>query len=160
MDFKDKKNAEAVSPSENIGNFEITGQEFKKAGDASFEVKNRLKLLGLPPDIVRRVATAAYEAELNVIIYARKGMMKVCIDEDCVDVSVADVGPGIPDIDLAMREGYTTAPPYVKQLGYGSGMGLPNIKKNSDWMNIESRVGRGTTLRFKVNLNQREPGDG
>lgn len=136
--------------------FEIEGQDFKKAGEASFEIKDRLKLLGLPPDIVRRVATAAYEAELNVIIYAHNGKMKVCINDKCIDVTVSDLGPGIPDIELAMQEGYTTAPPHVKQLGYGSGMGLPNIKKNADWMGLQSRVNRGTTLRFKVNLNKKK----
>jgi anti-sigma regulatory factor (Ser/Thr protein kinase) len=136
--------------------FEITGQDFKKAGEASFEVKHRLKRLGLPPDIIRRVATAAYEAELNVIIYAQRGTMKVCVEDQCVDVVIADVGPGIPDIALAMQEGYTTAPPYVKQLGYGSGMGLPNIQKNADWMDLQSEVSRGTTLRFKVKLNERK----
>jgi serine/threonine-protein kinase RsbT len=135
--------------------FEITGQNFKKAGEASFEIKHRLKLLGLPPDIIRRVATAAYEAEMNVIIYAHKGKMKVCVDGRCVEVTVSDFGPGIPDIELAMREGYTTAPPHVKQLGFGSGMGLPNIKKNADWMGLQSWVNRGTTLRFKVNLDER-----
>ncbi len=136
--------------------FEIVGQDFKKAGEASFEVKHCLKRLGLAPDIVRRVATAAYEAELNVIIYAHRGRMKVRIEEQCVDVIITDVGPGIPDIPLAMQEGYSTAPPYVKQLGYGSGMGLPNIKKNADWMDIQSKVDRGTTLRFKVHLNERK----
>jgi len=136
--------------------FEITGQDFKKAGEASFEVKHRLKRLGLPADIIRRVATAAYEAELNVIIYAQRGTMKVCVEDQCVDVIIADVGPGIPDIALAMQEGYTTAPPYVKQLGYGSGMGLPNIQKNADWMDLQSEVSRGTTLRFKVKLNERK----
>ena len=136
-----------------IAEFEVQGQNFKKAGDASFEIKNRLKKLGLPPDIVRRVATATYEAELNVIIYAQKGTIRLCLNPRCVEVHIEDVGPGIPDIELAMREGYTTSPPYVKQLGYGSGMGLPNIKKNSDWMEIRSEVNRGTTLRFKVNLN-------
>jgi anti-sigma regulatory factor (Ser/Thr protein kinase) len=110
--------------------------------------------LGFPPDIIRRIATATYEGELNVIIYARKGTMKVCIEDQCVDVIIADVGPGIPDVKLAMQEGYTTAPPYVKQLGYGGGMGLPNIQKNADWMDIRSEVNRGTTLRFKINLNE------
>ncbi len=114
-----------------------------------------MKLLGLRPDIVRRVATAAYEAELNVIIYAQKGTIRVCLDETSIAVTVEDIGPGIPDISLAMQEGYTTSPPYVKQLGYGSGMGLPNIKKNADWMEIRSEVNRGTILQFKVNLNER-----
>jgi len=138
--------------------FEIIGQDFKKAGEASFEVKHCLKRLGLPPDIIRRVATAAYEAELNVIIYAFRGTMKLCVEDRCIDVIIADVGPGIPNIPLAMREGYSTAPAYVKQLGYGSGMGLPNIKKNADWMDIQSEVDRGTTLRFKVNLDERKKG--
>jgi anti-sigma regulatory factor (Ser/Thr protein kinase) len=137
-----------------IAEFEIQGQDFKRAGEASFEIKNRLKRLGLLPAIIRRVATAAYEAELNVIIYAQRGTIRVCLEDECVDVTIDDIGPGIPDIQQAMQEGYTTAPPYVKQLGYGSGMGLPNIKKNSDWMRIQSEVNRGTTLRFKVNLNE------
>jgi serine/threonine-protein kinase RsbT len=136
--------------------FEITGQDFKRAGEASFEVKHRLKRLGISPDIIRRIATAAYEAELNVIIYAQRGTMKVCMEDQCVEVIIADVGPGIPDIKMAMQEGFTTAPPYVKQLGYGSGMGLPNIKKNADWMDLQSEVNRGTTLRFKVNLHERK----
>jgi len=143
-----------------IAEFEIQGQDFKRAGEASFEIKNRLKLLGIPPGIVRRVATASYEAELNVIVYASKGTIRVCLDGQCVEVTIADVGPGIPDIQRAMQEGYSTAPPYVKQLGYGSGMGLPNIKKNSDWMEIQSEVNRGTTLRFKVNLNESKKRDG
>jgi serine/threonine-protein kinase RsbT len=134
--------------------FEIIGQDFKKAGEASFEVKNRLKRLGLPPDMIRRVATAAYEAELNVIVYARQGSLKLLVGDEFIEVTVSDVGPGIPDIPRAMEVGFTTAPPHVKQLGYGSGMGLPNIKKNSDWMDIQSQVNRGTTLRFKVYLNQ------
>lgn len=139
-----------------IAELEIEGQDFKKAGEASFEIKNRLKRLGLPPEIIRRVATAAYEAELNVIVYAQKGSIRVCLEGQCIEVTIDDIGPGIPNIPLAMQEGYSTAPPYVKQLGYGSGMGLPNIKKNSDWMEIQSQVDRGTTLRFKVNLNERK----
>ncbi|HSR12639.1 MAG TPA: ATP-binding protein [Thermodesulfobacteriota bacterium] len=139
-----------------IGEFEIEGQDFKKAGEASFEIKNRLKKLGLPPDIVRRVATAAYEAELNVVIHAWKGTIQVSFDEECIAVTVSDSGPGIPDIGLAMQEGYTTSPPHVKLLGYGSGMGLPNIKKNSDWIDLTSQVDRGTTLKFKVFLNERK----
>jgi len=137
-----------------IMEFEVDGQNFKKAGEASFEVKTRLKRLGLPPDLIRRLATATYEAELNVIIYAQKGKIKFCVEDHCVEVIIKDVGPGIPDISLAMQEGYSTAPPHVKQLGYGSGMGLPNIKKNTDWMDIQSVVGEGTTLRFKVNLRK------
>jgi len=134
--------------------FEIAGQDFKKAGEASFAIKHRLKLLGIPPDITRRVATASYEGELNVIVYAQKGTMKVHMDDHTIWVTVIDIGPGIPNVELAMREGYTTAPPYVKQLGYGSGMGLPNIKKNADWMDLRSVVNQGTTLQFKVHLSE------
>jgi anti-sigma regulatory factor (Ser/Thr protein kinase) len=105
------------------------------------------------------VATASYEAELNVIVYAHKGTIRVDLGDQGVEVKVTDEGPGIPDIQLAMQEGYSTAPPYVKQLGYGSGMGLPNIKKNSDWMEIQSEVNRGTTLRFRVNLNESQSRD-
>lgn len=142
-----------------IAEFQIQGQDFKKAGEVSFEIKNRLKRLGLPPVVVRRVATASYEAELNVIVYAHKGIIQVDLGAQGVEVKVTDEGPGIPDIEMAMREGYSTAPPYVKQLGYGSGMGLPNIKKNSDWMEIQSEVNRGTTLRFRVNLNESQSRD-
>jgi len=137
-----------------IVKFDIAGQDFKKAGEVSFEVKNRLKRLGLPPDIIRRIATATYEAELNVIIYAFKGKVTVCIENQYVDVTFDDVGPGIPNVERAMQEGYSTAPPFVKQLGYGSGMGLPNIKKNTDWMDIQSVVDKGTTLRFKVKFKR------
>jgi serine/threonine-protein kinase RsbT len=142
-----------------IAEFQIQGQDFKKAGEASFEIRNRLKRLGLPPVVVRRVATASYEAELNVIVYAQRGTIQVDLREEGVEVKVTDEGPGIPDIALAMKEGYSTAPPYVKQLGYGSGMGLPNIKKNSDWMEIQSEMNRGTTLRFRVNLNENQSRD-
>jgi anti-sigma regulatory factor (Ser/Thr protein kinase) len=134
--------------------FEIAGQDFKKAGEASFAIKHRLKLMGVPPDITRRVATASYEAELNVIVYAQKGTLKFYMDDHTIWVTVADIGPGIPNVDLAMQEGYTTAPPYVKQLGYGSGMGLPNIKKNADWMDLRSVVNQGTILQFKVHLSE------
>ena len=134
--------------------FEIAGQDFKKAGEASFVIKHRLKLLGIPPEIIRRVATASYEAELNVIVHAGAGTMKIRLDEQEIGIVVADLGPGIPDLEEAMREGYTTAPPFVKQLGYGSGMGLPNIKKNADWMNLQSVVNQGTPLEFKVHLNE------
>lgn len=137
-----------------IMEFDIAGQDFKKAGEASFEIKNRLKRLGLPPDIIRRIATATYEGEINVIIYAQNGKVRVCVEDKCVDVTIEDVGPGIPNIQMAMKEGYSTAPPHVKQLGYGSGMGLPNIKKNADWMEIRSEVNRGTNLRFRVNINE------
>ena len=135
--------------------FKIIGQNFKNAGEASFEVKNCLKRLGLSGHTIRRVATATYEAELNVIIHAEKGTLRVLIDDQDIEVIVRDVGPGIPNIELAMKEGYTTAPPFVKEMGYGSGMGLPNIKKNSDWMKIESEVNRGTILHFKVHLPER-----
>ncbi len=134
--------------------FEIAGQDFKKAGEASFVIKHRLKLLGISPEIIRRVATASYEAELNVICHARRGTMKFRLDGKEIGIVVADFGPGIPDLEEAMREGYSTAPPFVKQLGYGSGMGLPNIKKNADWMNLRSVVNQGTTLEFKVHLNE------
>jgi anti-sigma regulatory factor (Ser/Thr protein kinase) len=134
--------------------FENAGQDFKKAGEASFAIKHRLKLLGIPPDITRRVATASYEAELNVIVYARKGRLKFHMDDHTIWVTVTDIGPGIPNVNLAMQEGYTTAPPYVKQLGYGSGMGLPNIKENADWMDLRSVVNQGTILQFKVHLSE------
>jgi serine/threonine-protein kinase RsbT len=138
--------------------FEIIGEDFKKAGEASFAVKERLKRLGIPPEIIRRVATAAYEAEINVIVYARRGKMRIRLDEGEIGVRVEDIGPGIPDIEKAMQEGYSTAPHHVRKMGYGSGMGLPNIRKNADRMDLRSVVDQGTVLEFTVRLNEGKRG--
>lgn len=132
------------------GVFFLTGKDFTNAGTAASSLKKVVEEMGFPPDIIRRVAIAAFEAEMNVIIYAVAGMMRYDITPGNISVTVQDMGPGIQDIPLAMTEGYSTAPDYIREMGFGSGMGLPNIKKNSDKLTITSTAGEGTTLEFSV----------
>ena len=132
--------------------FEITGGDFGKAGDASMQIKALLKKIGVAPDIVRRTVISTYEAEMNVCMYARKGVMRIHVSSECIDVEIADEGNGIEDIELAMQEGYSTATEEHREFGFGAGMGLPNIKKNSDEMTIESEVGTGTKLKFNFTM--------
>ncbi len=133
--------------------FEITGGDFINGGAASCRVKNILKEIGLAPEIIRRVAIASYEAEMNVVMYAKKGIMKLILTSDKIIIKVDDEGPGIPDIELAMQPGYSTATPEIREMGFGAGMGLPNIKKNADIFNINSTVDKGTNLEIIINLN-------
>jgi serine/threonine-protein kinase RsbT len=137
------------------GVFFLTGKDFTNAGAASSNLKGILEKRGVPPNIVRRACIAAFEAEMNLIIYAVAGMMRYHISSDTIKVVLQDMGPGIADIELAMREGYSTAPDYIREMGFGSGMGLPNIKKNTDKMQINSVAGEGTTLEFIIYLEQR-----
>jgi len=130
--------------------YEVPGDDFTRAGKASGKVKNLLKMLGYDPDVIRRVSIAMYEAEINMVIHAGGGVAEVTISPDCVKLLLEDNGPGIPDIDLAMQEGYSTAPDDVRALGFGAGMGLPNIKKYTDEMHIESVVGNGTKIYMTV----------
>lgn len=132
--------------------YPITGGDYERGGEASRQLKDLLKRIGAEPAAVRRVMIAAYEAEMNVVIHTGGGVMQVAVEPDQVDVAVADTGPGIPDIDEAMREGFSTAPPRARELGFGAGMGLPNIKRNSDQFTIRSYPGEGTRLRFVVRL--------
>jgi len=134
------------------GVFFLTGKDFKNAGAASSSLKGILESRGIPPPIIRRVAIAAFEAEMNVIIYAVAGMMNYTVTNGMVKIRIQDMGPGIPNIDLAMTEGYSTAPDYIREMGFGSGMGLPNIKRNSDTLTVNSVVGEGTTVEFTMNL--------
>jgi len=136
------------------GVFFLTGKDFTNAGAASSNLKGILKNMGVRPDIIRRAAIAAFEAELNVIIYAVAGMMHYFINEEMIKVILQDMGPGIENIGLAMTEGYSTAPDYIREKGFGSGMGLPNIKKNTDELKINSVVSEGTTLEFIIYLNK------
>ena len=138
------------------GVFFLTGKDFKNAGAASSSLKGILEGLGIPPVIIRRVAIATFEAEMNVIIYAVAGMINYYIAPEMIKIRVQDMGSGIPDIDQAMKEGYSTAPDYIREMGFGSGMGLPNIKRNSDALTVNSIVGEGTTVEFIINLS---PGD-
>ena len=131
--------------------YKVDGEDFSSAGEASSAVKKSLKQLGFSPDVIRRVAIAMYEAEINMVIHAEGGEATVEITKDYIRIVLADRGPGIKDIDLALQEGYSTAPEEVRNLGFGAGMGLPNIKKYSDDLKIESVVGVGTTLTILIN---------
>ena len=126
--------------------YEVSGEDFTRAGEASGSVKKRLKSLGFNPDAIRRVAIAMYEAEINMVIHANGGYCDVDIYPDRIEILMSDTGPGIPDVDKAMQEGFSTAPDNVRSLGFGAGMGLPNIKKYSDEMRIETTIGVGTNL--------------
>ncbi len=134
------------------GVFFLTGKDFTNAGAASSSLKGVLEKRGVPQDIIRRTAIAAFEAEMNVIIYAVAGMMKYRITDTEISVTIQDMGQGIPNIELAMTEGYSTAPDYIREMGFGSGMGLPNIKKSTDYFVINSMIGEGTTLEFTIHL--------
>ncbi len=136
--------------------FPLRGGDFAKAGQASCEIKELLKEIGLDARTVLRTAVASYEAEMNVIMYARRGRLNLSVTPRRVKIVVEDSGPGIPDIPLAMTEGYSTATPEMQELGFGAGMGLPNIKKNTDRLRITSEVGRGTRLEMTILANGSE----
>ena len=131
----------------------VDGSDFTTAGEASTAVKMKLKKLGIAPDIVRKVAIAMYEAEINMVIHAGGGVADVSLESDKITIRLIDHGKGIPDVELAMREGYSTAPDAVRSLGFGAGMGLPNMKKYSDEFDIQSTVGVGTTVKMLVNID-------
>ena len=130
--------------------YEVDGENFTSAGEASISIKKNLRLLGYNPNIIRRVAIAMYEGEINMVIHAGGGRATVYIYPDRVEMILEDNGPGIADIELAMSEGYSTAPDKIRNLGFGAGMGLPNMKKNTDEMKIESLLGKGTTITMIV----------
>ncbi len=130
--------------------YKVPGDDFTRAGEASADLKSRLKKLGLPQDAIRKVAIALYEGEINLAIHANGGEIAVVIDDACVHMLISDDGPGIADIPLAMSEGYSTAPDEVRSLGFGAGMGLPNMKKYSDTFDIQSEVGVGTKVKMEV----------
>jgi len=133
-------------------NYEVTTEDFTRAGEASGDVKRKLKDMNVNPEAVRKVAIAMYEGEINMVIHAEGGHITVTIDPTVITMVLADKGPGIPDVAKAMQAGYSTAPDKVRDLGFGAGMGLPNMKKYSDEMNIETEVGVGTTVTMKVFL--------
>lgn len=126
--------------------FDIEGGNFTKAGFASSEVKKLLKQLSIDAHIIKRVVIALYEAEVNVVAHAYRGTMNLDVDGEKIHIVIADEGPGIPDIEKAMQQGYSTASPEVREMGFGAGMGLPNIKRNVDELVIDSTVGVGTTV--------------
>lgn len=132
--------------------FEVDGTNFTSAGHASVQIKKNLRQLGLSPEIIRRVSIAMYEGEINMVIHAGGGTATVKVCEDCIEIILEDHGPGIKDIDQAMQEGFSTAPDQIRSLGFGAGMGLPNMKRYTDFMQIESSVGVGTKIVMKVNF--------
>ncbi len=132
--------------------YEVPGDDPSLAGRASTEVKRALGRLGVDPVEIKRVAVAMYEAEINMVIHAGGGMAEAEISPERVTVVLADRGPGIADLDLAMQEGYSTASESARELGFGAGMGLPNIKRNADDLNIETALGRGTTVTIVIKL--------
>ena len=132
--------------------FNVDGEDFTSAGQASVQVKKSLRQLGISPEIIRKVSIAMYEGEINMVIHAGGGDADVLIYEDRIEIILTDHGPGIENIDLAMQEGFSTAPDNVRSLGFGAGMGLPNMKRYSDSIKIDSEVGRGTTITMTVFL--------
>ena len=134
--------------------YQVPGDDFTRAGEGSADLKARLKRLGVPSDAVRRAAIALYEGEINLAIHAGGGRIHVAITPEDIIMELADDGPGIADIDLAMSEGFSTAPDEVRSLGFGAGMGLPNMKKYSDAFEIASELGKGTQVRMKVHYTQ------
>ncbi len=133
--------------------FNVEGGNFIKAGSASSEVKKILKQLNVDPKVIKRVVVALYEAEVNIVAHAFAGKVLVDISTDRISLVLEDEGPGIPDINLAMQQGYSTASAEVREMGFGAGMGLPNIKNNTDILNITSVVGKGTTVEMIIYLN-------
>lgn len=133
--------------------FDVDGEDFTSAGQASVQVKKNLRRLGIPPEIIRQVSIAMYEGEINMVIHAGGGKADVIVSEDKIEIILEDHGPGIADVELAMQEGYSTAPDSVRSLGFGAGMGLPNMKRYMDEMTIDSVVGEGTTIKMTVFLS-------
>ena len=132
--------------------FDVDGSDFTSAGQASVAIKKNLRRLGLSPEIIRRVSIAMYEGEINMVIHAGGGVADVIVNEKEIVIILKDQGPGIKDIKQAMQEGYSSAPDSIRSLGFGAGMGLPNMKRYTDSMEIKSEVGVGTDITMKVNL--------
>ena len=132
--------------------YDVPGDDFTRAGEASSDVKKKLKALGVDPEAIRKVAIAMYEGEINMVIHANGGTVTVTVEPDHIQMILADTGPGIPNVELAMTEGYSTAPDEVRNLGFGAGMGLPNMKKYTDDIHIDTELGVGTTVYMTVRI--------
>lgn len=130
--------------------YDVDGENFTSAGEASVNVKKQLRQMGFPPEVIRRVSIAMYEGEINMVIHAGGGYADVNVSSDRIEIILKDYGPGIKDVALAMKEGYSTAPDHIRSLGFGAGMGLPNMKRYSDEMDIQSTVGVGTTVTMVI----------
>lgn len=134
-------------------NYEVDGGDLIQAGEASSKMKMTLKKLGLPPEVIRRASICMYEGEINMVIHADGGEVEVDVGMDTITIRLTDHGPGIPDVDQAMEEGFSTAGDVARDLGFGAGMGLPNMKRCSDDMQIDTQVGVGTTVTMKIHIN-------
>ena len=132
--------------------FDVDGKDFTSAGQASVQVKKNLRQLGISTEIIRRVSIAMYEGEINMVIHAGGGKATVNVDEECIEIILKDNGPGIKNIEQAMQEGFSTATDTIRSLGFGAGMGLPNMKRYTDTMEIRSEIGVGTEIVMKVNI--------
>ncbi len=132
--------------------FDIDGDNFTSAGEASVRIKKHLRDMGFKPDVIRRVSVSMYEGEINMVIHENGGYADVDVYPDKIEIRLVDNGPGISNIELAMQEGYSTAPDNIRSLGFGAGMGLPNMARYTDDMRIESEVGKGTTVYMTVNV--------
>ena len=136
-----------------VFHYEVDGSDFTSAGTASVAVKKSLRQLGLPAEVIRKLSIAMYEGEINMVIHANGGTADVIVTENYVDIILADSGPGIEDVDKAMQEGYSTATAEIHSLGFGAGMGLPNMKRYSDEMSIETELGVGTTIKMRIYMS-------
>ena len=134
-----------------VFHFDVQGDDFTSAGQASVQVKKNLRQLGFDAEIIRRVSIAMYEGEINMVIHAGGGVAEVSVTDSYIEIVLDDKGPGIADIEQAMQAGYSTASDSIRSLGFGAGMGLPNMKKNSDYMEIDSTPGVGTRITMRVN---------
>ena len=133
--------------------FVVRGRDFEKAGEASTDIKSLLKDLQIDPAVIRRAVVVAFEAEMNVVMYADEGTVSFVLTDEDIGIEVADHGPGIPDLDLALQEGWSTATDEMREMGFGFGMGLPNIRKNSDQFSVTSQVGEGTVISSRIKLD-------
>ncbi len=134
--------------------YDIQGGDFSRAGDASAEMKKTLQRLGIPHEVIKRTAVAMYEAEINMVVHAGGGEADIDIDPHAITIVMKDRGPGIANLDLAMQDGWSTAPDIVRELGFGAGMGLPNMKHNADDLSIVSVPGEGTTVTMTIKIGE------
>lgn len=135
-----------------VFHFDVDGENFTSAGQASTQVKKSLRQLGLSPAIIRRVSIAMYEGEINMVIHANGGTADVVVTEEYIEIVLKDSGPGIKNVEQALQEGFSTATDSIRSLGFGAGMGLPNMKRYTDSLEIDTEVGVGTTITMRVNL--------
>lgn len=135
-----------------IFQYNVVGQDFNRAGESASALKETLSRLGVPPQVLRRVAIATYEAEMNIVLFTKGGQISARVEPEQIKIEAHDTGPGIPDVERAMQPGFSTAPEWVQELGFGAGMGLSNIKKCADKMNLISQVGKGTDLKITISL--------